>query len=75
MDRPHKQPMVYQQEHIPAFLTDANGCIDSVEVTLIEPNEITNIITPIDASCFDECDGSITVNSSGGTPPYTYQLE
>ena len=53
-------------------LTDANGCIDSVEITLIEPNEITNTITTIDASCYDECDGSMTVNSSGGTPPYTY---
>ena len=54
-------------------VTDANGCELSESVILnasdapqIDLLSLTNI------SCFGENDGSISVNVSGGTPPYNY---
>lgn len=32
-----------------------------------------NSLSTVDPSCAGVCDGSITANVSGGTPPYTYQ--
>jgi|GEM_PF-190480 len=54
-------------------VTDVNSCT-SVEIfsvgnatSNINPNE-----TILDASCFGECDGSITLNPSNGVSPYFY---
>ncbi len=53
-------------------VTDANGCMDSVSVTITEPPvlEIPVMINN-DPTCSEVCDGSLTVNPSSGTPPYT----
>ncbi|MDQ3110558.1 MAG: PKD domain-containing protein [Bacteroidota bacterium] len=54
-------------------ITDANGCDDSVFVTI---NNLAGVsasagtITPV--SCFGGNDGSATVNATGGTGTYTY---
>ena len=55
------------------IITDANGCMDTVPVTLTEPTQLTNTFTVTDASCFGVADGSISTAVSGGTGPYTYQ--
>ncbi len=53
-------------------VTDANGCtvIDTVEV--LEPLEIDGNETVINVSTNGNDDGSITLNTIGGTSPYTY---
>lgn len=59
-------------------VTDANGCIASGCVTIVEFNVLT--ITDVDillngcfpVSCFGECDGAVNVLVSGGVGPYTF---
>ncbi|MDD4234702.1 MAG: PKD domain-containing protein [Bacteroidales bacterium] len=52
-------------------VTDANGCIDSVEFEITEPDpiEVDAIITP--ATCYGSCDGVITLTVSGGHNNYS----
>lgn len=59
-----------------ARITDAMGCeIISDEVTLVSPPplhlEITTILMP---SCHESNDGTISVLTAGGTPPYTLSV-
>ncbi len=53
-------------------VSDQNGCIATASITLTAPPtlEANPIIT--DVTCFEGDDGMITVNPSGGTPPYTF---
>lgn len=57
-------------------VTDARGCttaIDRVEVPQPPALEVSAEVTqPV---CSDIPGGKLTINSSGGTPPYTYGLE
>ncbi|MGZ4042090.1 MAG: T9SS type B sorting domain-containing protein, partial [Bacteroidia bacterium] len=55
-----------------AQITDALSCILFTAVTISEPPPITinpNVGLP---TCNGICDGSVTLNTSGGTPSYTY---
>ncbi|MBI1288207.1 MAG: HYR domain-containing protein, partial [Flavobacteriales bacterium] len=55
------------------YVTDANGCLDSLSATVTEPDTLewiqhsTNMV-----SCFGGNDGEATVQVQGGTPPYSY---
>ena len=52
---------------------DAQGCKDSVTVTITQPPLLTASITSsVNVSCNAGSDGSITVKAAGGTPAYTY---
>lgn len=51
-------------------VTDANNCMDSTSVTIIEPPVLDAAATSTDASCGGVCDGTATVNPTGGTPGY-----
>ncbi len=52
---------------------DANGCQSVVENIIIgESNALVVNTVVTDASCFNDCDGSITWNVAGGTAPYQY---
>ncbi len=53
-------------------VTDANGCEVSSSATVAQPSPLTLDLTPHDSSCPGSNDGSIEVDVSGGTPPYTY---
>jgi PKD repeat protein len=54
-------------------VTDANGCTDTLSVSLDEPTQLTLAIdTVIDVTCSGAEDGEATVEASGGTAPYTY---
>jgi len=58
-----------------AVVTDANGCQDSANVTISEPSVYSVFtIDVVDAHC-GQSDGSATVNSTGGTAPYSYQWD
>ena len=61
------------------ILTDENGCTDTVEATISEPNPL--IITDVvlsnypsghNISCNGASDGSITYTIDGGTPNYNF---
>ncbi|MFM1876575.1 MAG: hypothetical protein RL266_2312 [Bacteroidota bacterium] len=51
-------------------VTDANGCADSVSVTIIEPPVLDAPVSVINPSCGGVCDGEATVSPTGGTPGY-----
>jgi hypothetical protein len=50
--------------------TDANGCVDDTLFTISEPNAITIQLVDLQDATSD-CNGSITIDVSGGVPPYT----
>ncbi len=54
-------------------VTDDNGCTFNGSVTLVEGSGINlNVVTQNDPTCFGFTDGSVTVETLGGTPTYTY---
>ncbi|MGB0916552.1 MAG: gliding motility-associated C-terminal domain-containing protein, partial [Flavobacteriales bacterium] len=53
--------------------TDIAGCMDSITVTVNEPDSISIAITVEDASCAGDCDGTAIAIATGGNAPYTYQ--
>ena len=54
-------------------ITDGDGCTETIDYPLIEPDPLTNDFNPIvNASCNGDNDGSIKANISGGTPIYSY---
>ncbi|PQV47849.1 gliding motility-associated-like protein [Jejuia pallidilutea] len=56
-------------------ILDDGGCPFSETFTITEPDELifsTIDFDPETISCFQEDDGSIGINVSGGTAPYTY---
>ena len=57
-------------------LTDSNGCTNSVEVLLNDPDPISLMINQLDVSCFGKNDGAITVIPGvGQVVDYTYQWD
>ncbi len=55
-------------------IVDANGCTKEASVFVggLPPNIFASVSKPV--SCHGGADGAITVNGSGGQPPYTYSL-
>lgn len=51
-------------------VTDANGCSDSISVTIIEPPVLEAPVSVVNPTCGGICDGEATVSPTGGTPPY-----
>lgn len=54
------------------IVMDVNGCINTISVTINQPEELTCVINTNNASCYGECDGTATASVNGGTAPYTY---
>ena len=54
-------------------ITDDNGCMETDNVDITEPDEYDITVDQTDLDCFGDCDAtaSVTVNS-GGTPVYTF---
>ncbi len=52
-------------------ITDANGCSEIDTVQLTEPTPLVTSFTVGTASC-GLCDGSISLTTTGGTAPYSY---
>jgi len=50
-----------------------NGCFDTTLFSMVNPSPIAaNVLTNNHATCFENCDGSLTVFATGGTGLYTY---
>ncbi|MBU2929407.1 PKD domain-containing protein [Winogradskyella psychrotolerans] len=53
-------------------VTDRSGCIDTLEVEILENDQIEIDLTVTQMVCYGDNDGSIVINSiSGGVAPYT----
>ncbi|MGA9639367.1 beta strand repeat-containing protein, partial [Flavobacterium sp.] len=55
-------------------ITDSKGCTTVVSRTINAKVDPTATTTPTNPKCFNGTDGSITVNASLGTAPYTYEV-
>lgn len=56
-------------------VTDALGCVETGEVEVLEPEEITGMVTVVNlVSCFGLTDGSGTIVGEGGTGVLTYDI-
>ncbi len=53
-------------------ITDANGCKDSTEVTVMQPTKLDIDTTVTPTSCPLVVDGKIVATATGGTTPYTF---
>jgi len=56
------------------YVKDMANCIDSVDVIIKQPAELLSEVDLTDINCFGLNNGSVVVNSSGGTAPYQYKL-
>jgi gliding motility-associated-like protein len=54
-------------------ITDVNGCTQQVITTINAWNNITTSVSSTPASCNGNCDGTLTVNVTGGTAPFVFQ--
>ena len=54
-----------------ATITDNNGCVNNLSVTLTQPDSISAATTSTEPVC-ENVNGSITLTNSGGVIPYTY---
>ena len=56
-------------------VTDANGCSNTTNVLISQPDAITLTTSVANISCNGSSDGQATVTAVGGTPGYTYQWD
>jgi len=54
----------------PFSVTDGNGCVKNDTVIITQPNLLSAISNSTNISCYGLTDGSVSLNISGGTPPY-----
>ena len=53
-------------------VTDANGCVFVDSSSVSEPTTLALVVSSVDATCNNVCNGSASANISGGTSPYSY---
>jgi gliding motility-associated-like protein len=58
-----------------ATVIDANGCTETIDVTISEPTLVTaSILSQTDPLCFAGNDGSFEIEGNGGTPTYQFDM-
>ena len=53
-------------------VTDGNQCTTGATYTVGQPTNVTLSTSSVPQACVNQVDGSATVTTTGGTPPYTY---
>ena len=54
-------------------VTDAKGCTQQTSISVTQPSApLSGTLTVTDVACYGDATGSVTVNMSGGTAPYSY---
>ena len=53
-------------------ITDAKGCVDSVDAHVVTPLALSIIKTSTNSVCNNDCSGTAIVIPSGGTAPYAH---
>lgn len=57
------------------YIVDSNKCSGSTSpVTITQFASITATFTKTNATCIGRADGTITINATGGKPPYKYRV-
>ena len=56
-------------------VTDGNGCQATGEIQLIAPEELSMLITINEPECYDDEQGSITIEAVGGAGDYQYSID
>jgi subtilisin family serine protease len=57
------------------YILDSSGCIGSTDlITITSPPVVNKTISITKPTCFGATNGAITMNITGGTPPYQYKL-
>lgn len=56
-------------------VTDENSCTAVAEADIIEPAELFITVVVTDVVCHGDATGVITVNATGGTPPFEYSAD
>ncbi|OUV70228.1 MAG: hypothetical protein CBC83_08490 [Flavobacteriales bacterium TMED123] len=51
-------------------IMDINTCLTTTILNLTSPQALSAVSSITDVSCFDDCNGSISLSISGGTPNY-----
>ena len=51
-------------------ITDANGCLDTNEVFIVNPDTLQLSNITVDSACYRICDGQLSVTIEGGEAPY-----
>ena len=54
-------------------IIDSEGCTQASTVTITEPDDITITQSVVNLTCASAQNGSIFVNTFGGTPPYAFE--
>lgn len=54
-------------------VTDANGCVKNLSVTITQSTEILIAYTTTPITCYGANNASLSVTLSGGNPPYQFQ--
>ena len=55
-------------------VSDNNGCSQSNSITINEPTALSLNLITTNATCYGLNNGSIAINTSGGTAPYSYSI-
>jgi hypothetical protein len=58
-----------------AVVQDANGCSETVNITIAEPAPFSGNVIPADVTCNGSVNGEILVNISGGTGTLLYSID
>ncbi len=53
-------------------VTDANGCMKTAQIIIIQPAALTATTTQVDVKCFGASTGSVNLTVAGGNTPYAY---
>ena len=54
-------------------VTDAKGCTQQASIAVTQPSApLSGTLSVTDVACYGDATGSVTVNMSGGTAPYSY---
>ncbi len=55
-------------------ITGADGCSTTESVEIVQPSElVASILSQTNVNCAGQNTGGATIETTGGTPPYTYQ--
>lgn len=57
------------------YLRDGNGCPKDTVLTINEPPAPKYTMSTTDVLCAGDSTGTVSINGSGGTPPYTYSAD